>query len=81
MTDRPTPTLDEVVDRLRRTFATRADDMSPGDIVRDDTALDGRSPGGGAAGDGQPSLPGALKLPIRRHQRRRPCWRRRYVNK
>lgn len=72
MTDRPTPTLDEVEDRLRRTFATRADDMSPGDIVRDDTAPDGRSPGGGVAGDGMPSFPGAPKPSVGRHQRRRP---------
>ncbi|HEX5945813.1 MAG TPA: nitrate- and nitrite sensing domain-containing protein [Acidimicrobiales bacterium] len=71
MTDRPTPTLDEVEDRLRRTFATRADDMSPGGIMRDDTALDVRPPGGGLAGDRMQSFPGAPKLPIR-HQRRRP---------
>ena len=38
MSNRPTPAPDPVEDRLRRTFAVKAEDMAPGDA--DDTSPD-----------------------------------------
>ncbi len=56
MTDRPTLPLDEVEDRVRRTFATRADDMTLGDD----------------AGEGLPPVADPVALPLPPHRRWRP---------
>ena len=52
MTDPSTPTLDSVEDRLRRTFAARAEDMAPGDAdgALPDLGVDVRAGARGPAG-------------------------------